>query len=447
MENHMKTIRNEYESYIKEHFDENRTSALAVKDYLEHSSVAYHGRCVHTLHIPKIFTEDVITIYKEIVKTTYGIFCKVIREYLDNPEYRKIFPFSKELEALILVPNLYDSLLPIARFDIFFNEEDHSFKFCEINTDGTSAMNEDYVLNQAIEQNIAHSHIKEGHTFHTFELFDTWVQTLLDLYGTYKKKKEQPYIAIVDFLEHCSITEFEEFKRRFEKAGYLCEICEITQMKYQDHILYSPSGHPVDLIYRRAVTTDVMEHYSEVQDFVQAVLHQDVCVIGSFCTQIIHNKWLFKILREKATLSLLTKEEQQFVLDHVPYTNLMDNRFCRRDQITQEKDRWIIKPLDSYASRGVFAGIDYTQSEWDEIVERHFNKGYIYQEYCPPYQTANIYFPDADAAFKPYTNMSGLFVYNGEFAGIYSRLSDGGIISSQYNEKAVATLVLDDQNP
>lgn len=447
MENHMKTIRNEYESYIKEHFDENRTSALAVKDYLEHSSVAYHGRCVHTLHIPKIFTEDVITIYKEIVKTTYGIFCKVIQEYLDNPEYRKIFPFSKELEALILVPNLYDSLLPIARFDIFFNEEDHSFKFCEINTDGTSAMNEDYVLNQAIEQNIAHAHIKEGHTFHTFELFDTWVQTLLDLYGTYKKKKEQPYIAIVDFLEHCSITEFEEFKRRFEKAGYLCEICEITQMKYQDHILYSPSGHPVDLIYRRAVTTDVMEHYSEVQDFVQAVLHQDVCVIGSFCTQIIHNKWLFKILREKATLSLLTKEEQQFVLDHIPYTNLMDNRFCRRNQITQEKDRWIIKPLDSYASRGVFAGIDYTQSEWDEIVERHFNKGYIYQEYCPPYQTANIYFPDADAAFKPYTNMSGLFVYNGEFAGIYSRLSDGGIISSQYNEKAVATLVLDDPNP
>lgn len=44
----MKTIRNEYESYIKEHFDENRTSALAVKDYLEHSSVAYHALRPHT---------------------------------------------------------------------------------------------------------------------------------------------------------------------------------------------------------------------------------------------------------------------------------------------------------------------------------------------------------------------------------------------------------------
>lgn len=440
----MKAIQEEYQSYILDHFEENRASALAVKDYLEHSSVAYHGRCVHTLHIPKVFTEDIIHIYENIVETTYGIFTKVIREYLDNPEYRKLFPFSKKLEELILVPNLYDSLLPIARFDIFFNEEDHSFKFCEINTDGTSAMNEDYVLNQAIELNTAHNHMKEKYNFRQYELFDTWVETFLSLYDTYEKKKEgKPYIAIVDFLEHCSITEFEEFQRRFQKAGYECELCEITKMKYEDHVLYSPTGHPVDLIYRRAVTTDVMEHYDEVQDFIQAVKNQDVCIMGSFCTQIIHNKWLFKILREEPTLSLLTKAEQKFVHDHIPYTNLMDSRFCKMEQVIGDKDKWIIKPLDSYASRGVFAGIDYTDDEWAEIVERYFNKGYIFQEYYHPYRTQNIYFTDQDAKFIPYTNMSGLFVYNGSFAGIYSRLSDGGIISSQYNEKAVATLVLE----
>lgn len=439
----MKKIREEYQSYIEANFEENRASALAVKDYLEHSSVAYHGRCVHTLHIPKVFTEEIISLYREIVETTYGIFEKVIREYLKNPEYRKLFPFSKELEELILVPNLYDSLLPIARFDIFFNEEDHSFKFCEINTDGTSAMNEDFVLNQALELNTAHLHMKEKYKFRQFELFDSWVETFLKLYETYEKRREKPYIAIVDFIEHCSITEFEEFKRRFEKAGYECEICEITQMCYKDHVLYSPSGHPVDLIYRRAVTTDVMEHYQEVQDFIRAVKNQDVCIMGSFCTQIIHNKWLFKVLREEPTLRLLNEEERDFVHEHIPYTNLMDSRFCRMPQITEDKDRWIVKPLDSYASRGVFAGIDYTYSEWCDIIERHFNKGYIFQEYYHPYQTENIYFPDADAKFIPYTNMSGLFVYNGALAGVYSRLSDGGIISSQYNEKAVATLVVE----
>ncbi|MCI5649753.1 MAG: hypothetical protein MR332_10050 [Fusicatenibacter sp.] len=438
-----KTIRMEYQKEIEERYEENRTSAFAVKDYLEHSSVAYHGRCVHTLHIPKIFTEKETAYFEQIVHTTYGIFEKIIREYLKNPQYRKCFPFSKELEELILVPNLYDSVLPIARFDIFFNEEDYSFKFCEINTDGTSAMNEDYVLNQALELNITHRKMKEKYRYRTYELFDSWVKTFMDLYDTYEKKKENPYVAIVDFIPHCSITEFEEFQRRFQKVGYECEICEITEMTYRDHVLYSPSGHPVDVVYRRAVTTDVMENYEQVQPFLNAVKNQDVCVMGSFCTQIIHNKWLFKIIREEPTLSLLTKEEQRFVMEHIPCTKLCEDSNACMEELLGDKERWIIKPLDSYGSRGVFAGVDYTKEEWEDIVRRHVNKGYIYQEYCHPYRTDNIYFPEEHPKMKPYTNMSGLFVYNGQFAGIYSRLSDGGIISSQYNEKAVATLVLE----
>lgn len=440
----MKEIREEYQKLIEENMEGNRTSALAVKDYLEHSSVAYHGRCVHTLHIPKILTQDVTEYFQEIVETMYGILEKVIREYLKNPEYRKYFPFSEELEEMILIPNLYDSVLPIARFDIFFNEEDWSFRFCEINTDGTSAMNEDFVLNQALALNIAHSKMKEKYTYRQYELFDTWVRTALSLYDTYQKKKEHPRIAIVDFLEHCSITEFEEFRRRFEAAGYSCEICEITEMTYEKGILRTPSGHPVDLVYRRAVTTDVMEAYDRVQPFLQAVREQSVCVIGSFCTQIAHNKWLFKMLREESTLSFLNEKERDFVRKHIPYTEFMDSRFCTVDSLVEEKKRWIIKPLDSYGSRGVYAGVDYEQEEWIKIVTEHFDKGYICQEYCPPYRTENIYFPEENAVFHSYTNMSGLFVYNGKFSGVYSRLSDGGIISSQYNEKAVATLILDE---
>lgn len=437
----MKQIREQYQELIQNDMKANRISALNIKNYLEHSSVAYHGRCVHTLHIPKIFTPEIISIYRSIVKNTYRIFEKIIHEYIQNPEYRKLFPFSKELEELILIPNLYDSVLPIARFDIFFQEEDHSFKFCEINTDGTSAMNEDYVLNQAIDLNITHQKMKERYDFQVFELFDTWITSFMKLYDTYEKKVEHPHIAIVDFLQNASITEFEEFRRRFELRGYSIEICEITDLTYQDHCLLSPSGKKIDLIYRRAVTSDIMSHYQEVLPFIQAVKNQDVCIIGSFCTQIVHNKWLFKILREQPTLDLLTEEEQKFVLEHIPYTNLMDDSCCTQDTICKDKNRWIIKPLDSYGSRGVFAGTDYTPEEWNKLVKDNWNQGYIYQEYCPPYRTDNIYFPEEHAQFKKYTNMSGLFVYNGEFAGIYSRLSDGGIISSQYNEKAVATLV------
>lgn len=441
----MQQIANEYKQYILEHPEECSASGAAIKEYLDHSTAAYNGLVVHTLHIPKIFTEKEIAYFRWIVKTTYGILNKVIREYIENPAYRRFFPFSKELEELILVPNLYDSYLPIARFDIFFNEEDWSFKFCEINTDGSSAMNEDYVLNQALALNDVHQEMLKKYSFSSFELYDSWVERMMELYQTYEKKVEQPYIVITDFMDHCCVNEFEEFARRFRKAGYETEICNIRDMTYRDGVLYSAAGHPIDLIYRRAVTCDIMAHYQEVQPFIQAVKDQNVCVMGSICTQIPHNKWLFKMLRENATMALFTEEEKQFVNDHIPYTNLMDSRFCRVDEVLDHKDSWIIKPLDSYASRGVFAGIDYNEDDWEDIVRRHWNKNYIYQEYYHPYRTDNICFRDAHPQFHPYTNMSGLYVYNGEFAGIYSRLSTGGIISSQYNERAVATLVLKEE--
>ena len=440
----MQRIAAEYQTYIEEHFQESEASGAAIKEYLDNSTAAYNGLVVHTLHIPKIFTEKEIGFFRKVVDTTYGILEKVIREYLRNPEYRKIFPFSKELEELILVPNLYDSLLPIARFDIFFNEEDWSFKFCEINTDGTSAMNENYVLNQALILNNAHQEMLKKYSFRSFELYDSWVKTFMELYATYEKRVEHPYVVITDFMDHCCVNEFEEFASRFRKAGYETEICNIRDMTYRDNVLYSARGHRIDVIYRRAVTCDIMAHYQEIQPFIQAVKDQNVCLIGSLCTQIPHNKWLFKILREEPTLSLLDQEERAFVHDHIPYTNLMDDRYCTREDLEADKDRWIIKPLDSYASRGVFAGIDFTREEWKKLVDKHWNQNYIFQEYYHPYRTDNICFRDQVPQFIPYTNMSGLYVYNGKFSGIYSRLSSGGIISSQYNERAVATLVAKD---
>ena len=169
----MESIRKEYQTIIEANLEENRAAAWKTREYLLHSSVAYHGRCVRTLQIPKVFTPAALEDFRQIVRITYGIFQKVIREYLDNPAYRQLFPFSRELEELILVPSLYDSLLPIARFDIFYNEETGDFKFCEINTDGTSAMNEDYVLNRALDLNPAHQSMKRQHAFGTFELYDS----------------------------------------------------------------------------------------------------------------------------------------------------------------------------------------------------------------------------------------------------------------------------------
>ena len=420
--------------------EENRQGAVDLRAYLTEKDISYHGYVIRTLQIPKIFNDEDLSIFDSIVNTTYRIFEKVIAEYLNNEKFRTLFPFSKELEALILTPRGYDSLLPIARFDIFYNEETRDFKFCEINTDGTSAMNEDRMLRDALRFNPAHQEICKTHEFSGFELFDSWVKTFLEIYHTYKNRVAHPHVAIVDFLDHVQLHEFVEFERHFNEAGISCEVCDIRELTYRDHKLYSPSGKQIHAIYRRVVTTDVISHAQKLDAFLEAVKHEDVCIIGAFCTQIVHNKWLFYLLHTPEVQTLLTKEEIEFVKAHIPETGLLDEG--SKDRVIAEKDRWLIKPLDSYASKGVYAGRDCTDEEWENHIHLYCGHDYIYQEYCSPYRTDNIDFIEKESPFLPYTNMTGLYVYNGKFSGIYSRQSSGNIISSQYNERDNASLIL-----
>lgn len=437
-------IVNQYIFLINDNTEKNMHGALALKENMERSALYFRNRCTaKTLAIPKIYTPQTISKFKETVQTAYGIFTKVIRQYLICRDYRKLFPFSKELEELILIPNGYESLLPMARFDIFFHEDTGDFYFCEVNTDGTSAMNEDRLLGKMLIDNPAHQQIIRRYDFYQFELFDSWVQTFLKLYKTYEKRKEKPNVAIVDFLDKGTLREFQEFALHFQKAGINCEICDIREFKFEEGKLISPRGNEIDAIYRRAVTSDILSNIEDVRPFITAVRKQAVFLAGSFCTQIIHNKWLFYILRHKETKTFLTEEENIFIEKHFPETLPFSKRFIDLSTVLLNKNDYILKPLDSYASNGVYAGVEFNNKTWQEKAKSVYEKNYICQSYCPQYTTKNIDFAWGDGKWHSYINMTGLYVYNGNFSGIYSRLAQGnGIIASHRNERTVPTFVV-----
>ena len=87
-----------------------------------------------------------------------------------------------------------------------------------------------------------------------------------------------------------------------------------------------------------------------------------------------------------------------------------------------------------------------SKEEWKEIVDAHRIEGYLVQEFCVPYLTENIDFSKgADAEFIKVSNLTGLFVYDGIFQGIYSRVSRGKIISTQYSEIALPSVLVEGQ--
>lgn len=437
----------EYLEHIQKHGEENRRAAEVMKEDLQHSPLISRGRLIDMpLAIPKIYTKEEDAQFRDVVETTHRICCKVIRHYLENPAYRQGFGFSKELEELILMDPGYEDLLPMARFDIFYHEDTGDFKFCEINTDGTSAMNEDYNLDKLNIKNPAHQAVLRKHTLESYELFDSWVETFLHLYQNYRKKHPEmplvPTVAIVDFLDKGNLPEFYEFARRFQKKGIYAQVVDIRELRYEEGCLLAPEGYEIHGIYRRAVTADVMEQLSEVTPLLDAYREGNVFLCGSFRTQVVHAKTFFTVLHLEETRKILTEEENRFVAEHVPYTVDFGPEGISLEEVIGNKNKYILKPNDSYGSNSVADGKGRSSAEWEALCRKYYGGGYICQEYATQYATPNVDFMHGDGEIHDYINMNGLYSYNGKFAGVFTRQALGTIIASHQSERNVASYLL-----
>ena len=78
-----------------------------------------------------------------------------------------------------------------------------------------------------------------------------------------------------------------------------------------------------------------------------------------------------------------------------------------------------------------------------EKVKESIGKDYLLQEYCTPFETINIdLLYDENAQYRKYSNITGLFMYGGKLAGVYSRIAKNSIISTQYSEMSLPTIIV-----
>ena len=406
---------------------------LYAKDYyatvekVANSNAKYKGKPVPFLYNPMFFTDEDIINFNKICETIISITNKVTDRYVVDEGFRRKFGFPKLIEELIQVDNGYDINVPIGRFDIFYKDYDN-FKFCEINTDGSSAMNEDNTLGRILLETEALKDFGEVYKLDYFELIESWVEDSIEIFRKYDPNNPKPNVAIVDFVESGTSAEFEEFKKAYIKKGYNCIITDPRNLEYRDGKLYK-DDYRIDLVYRRIVTFELIEKADQIPLFIEAYKNKAFCCIGSIKSQVVHNKVIFKILHDEDTLEFLSNEEREFINKHIPITGIFGGDNSIFDNVLANKDRYIMKPMDLNASQGVFAGRDLTQEEWVKRLELSWDKDYLYQEFYNPFIRDHIVFKDGKPYIDSFKSILGLFIYNERFAGMYTRISKNNIIS------------------
>lgn len=429
----------------------------AALSYMRSSSAIVHHRVVDCSFVPKLFNRESYEVMKHTAQMAHRILCKVIARYLEDPSYRGAFDFDERLEELILLPRGYDSLLPFARVDTFLDEETYRVRFCEFNGDGSSGMNENREITNSILDSAAFREFAGRHQVEVCSLFDPWVDKFCAIYDGYEHKVANPRFAICDYLENGVVDEFRIYAGLFAERGVDCAVVDVRDLRFDGEVLRDGEGLPVNAIWRRCVTNDVLDFWDESQDLIAAVRAEKVALIGSFAGHIVHDKQIFEVLFKPETQAFLTPEERAFVEETVPFTAFLDDDHADIARIRAEKDRWIIKPTDHYGAHDVYAGCAVSQKRWEELIDSFANNraGYpfIVQSYVTPCRS-DILPPDtgADAlsdeqmscvAPVAYNNLNGLYLYDGEFQGVFSRLGPLPTISKDMKGITAATIWVD----
>ena len=429
-------IKIDYEKIINENYQEYKKDYEKLLNNRKEYGATYKEEEIPTLYDAYFYSQEDYKLYDDMIDTFMSIVEKVTKEYVENESYRKLFALDPLTEKLILKDPGYNISTPIARFDVMYDGRE-DYKFCELNTDGSSAMLEDKSLADLMKETKAIEKLKEKYVIDHTDLLQSLVDSIEVLYYKTKKTKEKINIAIVDIVEFDNI-EFKTIQKLFEKKGHRCKIANLKDLERKDGGLYI-DDMKIDLVYRRLVTSDLIENKDIGKNLIDAYLNDEVMTIGSFRSTLFYTKDIFRILRLKESQKILSEKENEFIKKHIPYTEKFDYQ-KDKEKILEEKDKYILKPIQGYASHGIYVGKEHDKKEFEKILDQIKDKDYIYQEYYTVKPIKFIKMEDDKAKLEDFSFVTGLFAYNKKFISPYMRIGNAALISSAREYYVVSSL-------
>jgi uncharacterized circularly permuted ATP-grasp superfamily protein len=282
------------------------------------------------------------------------------------------------------------------------------------------------------------------------------VEALLDaLVASYREwggTASPPLMAIVDWREVPTFSEFEILRDAFTALGVPTIICDPRDLEYVKSDSYVVSGFSragglyaqgrrIDLVYRRVLINDIIARENECRALLDAYEQRAVCVANSLRCKIPHKKAFFAVLTDERHAGLFSADERELVRQHIPWTAIVEDGPVSRGGAAVDlipllracRDRFVIKPNDEYGGTGVTLGWETSEAEWDAAIARALaerDRGWVAQEriavrrepfpVCDEGAIRGITARDMLIDFAPY-------IFRGRLAGFLTRLSATGL--------------------
>ena len=448
------TIRSLNKAYLK-HLKNAKSDAVGqfkfLNQYLTDRNCTFKDKPMPSLLKPNFVSEEQTRIITWSVEKISSALNKFIYLFIRDEEVRRIMNFSSREEELFTIEPGYDKPLVISRLDAF--QGDMSVKFLEFNCDSPAG--------------IAYADIQEDgfrELFKNYPIFNNWkinyfrrqerlLNALIKCYNEYKAGKpgmpDRPVIAIIDWVDVSTYSEFMMHEQFFSQKGYKTVICSPFDLTLRDGRVYAYDTE-IHLIYKRVITRELLEKWDEVAEFIRCLKEGRVCCCNPFRSYIVGNKKVLQLISDPRFQHIYSKEELKVIQETIPWTRILsdttvtfqDQKYRLKELILDNKDLFVLKPANMYGGKDVFIGMDTDQPRWEEIMNTHLhNEDWVVQEFVEiPMDT----FPEIgeEVRFKKkYVNINP-FALLEKYAGAISRVSNERVINVSAGGGLIPTLTI-----
>ena len=361
---------------------------------------------------------------------------RVTRAALESPDLFAQLGVTEAEARLIRLEPGYGRASTSSRLDAFLLPD--SVHFAEYNAESPAGLGYTERLCELFDSLEVMSRFREGRRVRFNRTIAPLLEALVASYREWGGRTSPPVVAIVDWRNVPTWTEFEIIRDAFVDLGVPTLICDPRDLSFENGVL-TAEGRRIDLVYRRVLMNDIVARPDECAALVSAYAARAVCVANTFRCKLAHKKALFAVLTDEKHATLFSDAERAVIRAHVPWTRVVADadttKNGRRTGLLRlaedDREHLVLKPNDEYGGTGVMLGWEMTQEAWRSALGRALGDPqgtWVLQARIPVRREVFPQF-DKDGA----TTMRDMLVdfapylFRGRMSGYLTRLSATGL--------------------
>jgi hypothetical protein len=363
-----------------------------------------------------------------------GAMEKMSRAVLQSPALMGRLWLTDAEAKLAMVDPGFSGAGVTTRVDSFVHGNE--IKFVEYNAENPSSLTDQEGLNRLLFELPAMATLAKRYRLRQFSAVDRLLETLLATYRQWSGKSDAPNVAILDWENLPTSSEFVLLRDHFAARGVRAIICSPDDLDYRDHKLRC-GDFRIDLVYKRVLIHEFLARFNETHPLIRAYVNHDVCLVNPFRCKIMHKKASFELLTDEENARWFTSAENETIHRCVPWTRRVGDRRTTRNGrsidlvpfIRKNRESLVLKPNDDYGGHGVHIGPRLDQRAWDNAIAAALSADYIVQDAIDLRPERFPVFTDADWSLQPMFVDTNPFLFQGTACGAMVRLSDSPIVN------------------